>query len=152
MIANVTFDGTVDAGGWTLVGGTPAHSLLQTVDQPGSESTYVQATGVGAGILKLSIAPGPGNIARLNYVRHAPLLISGDGTANVPILRVRLVVGGVTLHSIQYEVDSAGSFFLSQVTHGPLNMLGSDWYAGPREAWFSTSSATFHDLPIPEYG
>lgn len=151
-ITYVTFDGTVDAGGWTLSAAVAAHTLLQTVDQPGSESTFAQATGVGAGTLKLSIAPGPANIARMNYVRHAPLLIAGTNAANFPLLRAQLYVGGMLLSSIQYEVDSSGDFFLAAVDHGPLALLGATWYAGPRQAWFSTVSAVFHDHPIPEWG
>jgi hypothetical protein len=159
LITVVTFDGTVDEGSWTKVGiAGAAHTGLVTVDQPASETSYMQAAGVAAGILKLSIPPGPPEIERVNYFRLAPILVSGANAANFPILRLQLVVNGAVVSSRSFDADTLDEFLLKAVEFGPLNMLGTTWRANPavggRQLWLSTlaADARFGNEPIPEFG
>jgi hypothetical protein len=163
LITVVTFDGTIAQASWTKwsTPGVPstdaAHTLLQTVDQPGGETGFVQAGGVSAGVLKLSIPPGPPDLTRMNYVRLGPLLLSGENAANYPILKTQLVVNGAVVYTRSFEVDSDGDFFLAQVELGPLNISGVSWRSDPsingRQIWFSAVAADVRgDDPIPEWG
>ena len=159
MITVVTFDGTVSEGSWTKVGfAGAAHTGLDTVTQPASESTYMQAAGQAAGILKLSIPAGPPEIERVNYVRLRPLLVSGMNAANFPILRLQLVVNSAIVFTRSFDADTLDEFLLKQVEFGPLNMRGTAWRADPavggRQLWLSTYAAIqrFGEEPIPEFG
>jgi len=158
MIAVVTFDGTIDEASWTKTGiAGDAHTGLQTVDQPGSETSFMQAAGLAAGTLKLSIPPGPDEIDRVNYVRLSPLLLEGINAANYPILRLYLAVNGSVVASKSFDATT-GEFILTGVAFGPLNMLGTTWRSDPavggRQLWLSTisSDGRFGDDPIPEWG
>lgn len=153
MITVVTFDGTVDEASWTKVGFPgAAHTGLQTVDAA-SETTYMQAAGPAAGILKLSIPAGPPEIQRVNYYRLNPFLISGAAGTNVPALRIWLVVNGMIIQMRSFIVDTLDEFELKQVEFGPLNLNGDVWRATTREIWFegvAASSGHIGDDPIPD--
>jgi hypothetical protein len=156
-ITVVTFDGTVDEASWTKTGiAGAAHTGLLTVDQPGSESSFMQATGLSAGILKLSIPMGPPEIERVDYVRLNPLLISGLNAANYPIIRMQLVVNGAIVSTRSGDADTADEFLLKAIEFGPLDMLGTAWRADPtvggRQLWLSTYSsvARFGEEVLPD--
>ena len=152
LVVSVTYDATIDAATWAIVPGGTAHGVLATVDQPGSESSYVEAVGLADGVLKLSLPPGPADINRLDEVGHEPILVLGINTGNFPILRARLVVGGVVKHDKSFEVDSAGDFFLASFKATNLGINGVTWRASTRQVWFSVNSSTVREEPIPEFG
>jgi hypothetical protein len=151
-------DATNNNGSWVLSSGTDAAALLTTVTQPASESSYCRSGGTGSGILKLSIPAGNALYQRINYVRLAPILLSGLSSANNPTLLAQLIVGGTLIDYRRFDVDTAGDFMLVEFEFGPLNMLGSRWRANPaadgRQVWYSViaNPSNIHDAPVPIFG
>lgn len=117
---------------WTVVGAATAHQATDEAYPPGNRADYVEVGGFTSD-KRVRLVMDPGELTSKVTRYQVVLDMSGEDLSIAPAMRLELFVAGALKGSYPFQCDTFGNWEELTINFNNLNIIGTDWYAGPIE-------------------